>query len=90
MATKDQRLEFGKVPLEQFNLLLAGTSINSKTVISALRDHFVGGLSQKEAGLKHGVNLAQVSTRVKLLQAENERAAKLSKFYRPSASTRTQ
>lgn len=39
----------GKVPEEQFELLLAGTSIRSEVLIAALRDHLVHGLRATDA-----------------------------------------
>lgn len=71
----------GKVPVEQFDLLLDGTSIRGEAVKAALRDHLVNGLAPVEAWKKHDVNKSQFSLRLKGLLSDSERFAKLSKFY---------
>lgn len=71
----------GEVPEEQFELLLAGTSIRSEALIAALRDHLVNGLRSSDAWERHGVNQSQFSRRVKVLQEESARARALSRFY---------
>ncbi|WP_257605305.1 adhesin biosynthesis transcription regulatory family protein [Pseudomonas sp. UMAB-40] len=72
----------GKVSEEQFDLLMAGTSIRGPKVILALRDHLVGGLSQKAAWEANDVNKSQFSRRLLVLFVESRRVRKLSKFYR--------
>jgi hypothetical protein len=81
MAVTDHGLVPGKVPTEQFDLLLAGTSIRGAALIAALRDHLVSGLSGTEAWEKHGVNKSQFSRRLAVVLRESERAKKLSPFY---------
>lgn len=81
MAVVGHCLVPGRVPAEQFDLLLAGTSIRGVGVIAALRDHLVGGLTPKQAWEKHAVNPSQFSLRLNAIQAESERASRLSKFY---------
>ncbi|MEC4242089.1 MULTISPECIES: PapB/FocB family fimbrial expression transcriptional regulator [Pseudomonas] len=71
----------GRVDPEQFDLLLAGTSIRSKELILALRDHLVGGRPVSEVVDENLVNLNQFYKRLRVLQAEHERAARLSRFY---------
>lgn len=75
------KLEPGTVPAEQFDLLLAGTSIRSVALIAALRDHLVHGCTPTEAWTKHGINPSQFSRRLAVIQAESERAQALSDFY---------
>jgi len=82
MAATDHGLVPGQVSPEQFDLLLAGTSIRGVELIAALRDHLVGGLSGTEAWSKHGVNKSQFSRRLGVVLAESERAKRLSIFYR--------
>jgi len=72
----------GKVPEEQFELLLAGTSIRSEVLIAALCDHLVHGLRATDAWEKHGVNQSQFSRRLRVLQEESARVRALSRFYR--------
>ncbi len=79
-----ERLEPGKVSGQQFDLLLAGTSIRGERVIAALRDHLVGGLSQTEAWEKHGVNKSQFSRRLDVIKKESLRAEQLAPFYSSS------
>lgn len=71
----------GRVTDEQFELLLAGTSIRGKDLILALHDYLVNGLDRPAALEKHGVPKSQFSTRLKGIFVESERARKLSKFY---------
>lgn len=82
MTLNDGALSPGKVPIEQFDLLLSGTLIRSETLINALRDHLVYGLSASQAWTQHGVNQSQFSRRLDVLIKESKRAAALSKFYR--------
>lgn len=77
----------GRVTDEQFELLLGGTSISSKKVIPALRDHLVNGLSRTAAWEKYGVNKSQFSLRLHVLFAESARVMKLSKFYTQDAQS---
>lgn len=81
MAATDHGLVPGQVPPEQFDLLIAGTSIRGVALIAALRDHLVGGHTASEAWNKHGVNKSQFSRRLGVVLAESERAKRLSKFY---------
>mgnify|MGYP001160914876 FL=1 len=81
MAVTDHGLVPGQVSPEQFDLLLAGTSIRGVELIAALRDHLVGGLSGTEAWSKHGVNKSQFSRRLGVVLAESQRAKRLSYFY---------
>lgn len=81
MAEKDHGLLPGQVSPEQFDLLLAGTSIRGVELIAALRDHLVGGLSGTEAWSKHGVNKSQFSRRLSVVLEESARAKRLSEFY---------
>ncbi len=82
MSVADHGLVPGQVSVEQFNLLLAGTSLRGTKLINALRDHLVEGLSCSEAWNRHGVNQSQFSRRLAVLLKESERAKRLSGFYR--------
>ena len=81
MAVLDHGLVPGQVSAEQFDLLLAGTSIRGAGVIAALRDHLVEGLTPKQAWEKHAVNPSQFSLRLDAIREESARAAKLCRFY---------
>jgi hypothetical protein len=81
MTVQDHGLVPGQVSPEQFDLLLAGTSIRGVGVIAALRDHLVEGLSPKQAWEKHTVNPSQFSLRLDAIRAESARVSKLCKFY---------
>lgn len=78
---KPQGLKAGMVPAQQFELLLAGTSIRSEPLIAALRDHLVEGVMAKVACEKHEVNHGLFSRRLLVLQEEDARARQLSEFY---------
>lgn len=71
----------GKVPSEQFELLLAGTDIRGPKVGEALRLHLVEGLTPKEACEQTGANRGQFSLRLKAVHEENQRVVRLLKFY---------
>jgi hypothetical protein len=75
------RLVAGRVDPEQFDLLVAGTSIRSAELKLALRDYLVNGRPAAEAVETYEVNLNQFYKRLRSVQAEHERAAKLSRFY---------
>ena len=81
MAVLDHGLVPGNVAPEQFEMLLAGTSIRGAALIAALRDHLIGGLSCSEAWAKHRVNKSQFSRRLAVILGESERVKKLSQFY---------
>ncbi|WP_153785368.1 PapB/FocB family fimbrial expression transcriptional regulator [Pseudomonas sp. EMN2] len=71
----------GKVPAEQFDLLLAGTDIRGLRVAEALRLHLVDGLTPKEACEQTRANRGQFSLRLKAIHEENQRVIQLIKFY---------
>ena len=71
----------GKVPAEQFDLLLAGTDIRGQKVVEALRLHLVEGLTPKEAWERTGANRGQFSLRLKGIMDENRRIVQLLKYY---------
>ncbi|CAM5359532.1 hypothetical protein SSTU70S_05579 [Stutzerimonas stutzeri] len=75
-------LTAGSLKDEHFDLLVQGTSIRAEGVIAAMRDHLVRGLTFTEAWTVHGVHKSQLSLRLKALQAEHARAARLVRFYR--------
>jgi predicted DNA-binding protein (UPF0251 family) len=55
----------GKVPAEQFELLIAGTDIRGQRVVEALRLYLVEGLKPKEACEQTGANRGQFWLRLK-------------------------
>lgn len=75
------KLVAGSVDPEQVDLLIAGTSIRSEELILALREHLVNGIPVSEVVEKHQVNLNQFYKRLRVVQGEHERAARLSRFY---------
>lgn len=83
MESKSERnsLLAGRVCEQQFDLLLEGTSIRGEGVLAALKEHLVHGVAAKSVCEKYGVNKSQFSRRLKVLQIESERVAKLSIFY---------
>lgn len=81
MSFEVGRLVSGQVDAEHLDLLLGGTSIRSGELKLALHDHLVNGKPVAEAVEEHQVNLNQFYKRLRVVQAEHERAAKLSRFY---------
>ena len=81
MTVQDHGLVPGQVSPEQFDLLLAGTSIRGVGVIAALRDHLVEGLSPKQVWEKHAVNQSQFSLRLDTIRTESARVSKLCWVY---------
>ncbi|MNJ71026.1 Adhesin biosynthesis transcription regulatory protein [compost metagenome] len=81
MSFEVGRLVPGQVDPEQLELLLAGTSIRSKELILALHAHLLNAMPVAEAVELHQVNLNHFYKRLRVVQAEHERAAKLSRFY---------
>lgn len=71
----------GRVPAEQFELLLAGTDIRGPKVLEALRQHLVEGSTPKEACEQTGANRGQFSLRLKGIVDENSRVVSLLRFY---------
>jgi hypothetical protein len=71
----------GSVTPEHFVMLLDGTSIKGAAVIAALSDHLVGGMTATAVIEKHGLNKAHFYTRLKIVKAAHEYAARISKFY---------
>ncbi|HEJ4407781.1 TPA: adhesion biosynthesis transcriptional regulator [Pseudomonas aeruginosa] len=74
-------LKPGHVEQEQFELLLAGTSIRSVKVINALRDHLVSGVPGKDAWSQNGASKAQFYLNLGVIKEESERSRKLAPFY---------
>lgn len=81
MKSDEHGLRPGEVAAEQLNLLLAGTAIKSASLIAALKDHLVLGMTRAESCGLHGVNLGLLSRRIKVLRNESIRARALSRFY---------
>lgn len=82
MELDDHRLDPGKVSVEQFNLVLKGTSIRGEKLIAALNDHLVHGMQASDACRKYGVNKGQFSSRLKTLRLESMRVKQLSEYYK--------
>lgn len=66
---------------EQFELLLKLTSIRSEPLINAAKDVLVGGLSQRDAAGRHGVNEGLLSRRLTVLENTEKTVIKLVAFY---------
>lgn len=77
----------GEVPEEQFELLLGDTSIHSKPVIAALRDHLVRGIPTPEVYERSGANKGLFYLNLRRLRAKSEVARSLSRFYPSTASS---
>lgn len=68
MTKNKQSLESGALNSKAFDLLLSLTSIRSETLIAALRDYYVKGLTKSEAYTKHGVDKTIFSRKLPVIQ----------------------
>lgn len=66
---------------EQFELILNLTSIRSEALIKAARDVLVGGMSQRDAAGRYGVNEGLLSRRLAVLENTEKTVIKLVAFY---------
>ncbi|EPT0049289.1 TPA: PapB/FocB family fimbrial expression transcriptional regulator, partial [Escherichia coli] len=74
-------LEAGKVPEEQFWLLIDISSIHSQRIINALYDYIVEGASRKVICERHNINNGYFTTCLKKLNYINKVISELSRFY---------
>lgn len=71
----------GTVAQRHFDLLMEGTSIRGEKITNALRDYFVKGSTATDAWKNNGLNAGQFYKRLKVIQAESNRAFELSIYY---------
>ena len=71
----------GTVTQRHLDLLIEGTSIRGEKITNTLRDYFVNGLTAADAWKKNGLNSGQFYKRLKVIQAESNRANELSVYY---------
>lgn len=81
MSDSIEPLSAGSISQEHFLMLLEGRQIKGEAVIAALRDHLVGGMSPVEVIAKHDLNKSFFYTRLKLIKAAHDYAARVSRFY---------
>ncbi|AKF53334.1 Adhesin biosynthesis transcription regulatoryprotein [Pseudomonas syringae pv. syringae HS191] len=78
----EQGLIPGKVTSQHFDVLLSFTGIRGEVLAAALRAHFVGGMSQRDAIQLTGVNQSLLSRKAAALQIMSSRLEDASKYYR--------
>lgn len=76
-------LNKGELEEAHFELLIELTSIRSKPVIQALKDHLVLGVDKVIAVENNGIFFSQLSSRISILEEVNHRVSKVAKYYHP-------
>ena len=71
----------GSLSGEQFDLLVELSSIHSRKVIMAMRDHLVQGDSRKVVCERYGVNAGYLSVCIRRLLRVEKGVSKLVRFY---------
>lgn len=81
MAAKKMTLESGALNKKGFDLLLSLTSIRSESLIAALRDYYVNGLTKSAAYTKHGVDKTIFSRKLPVIQDVFEKVIAFNEVY---------
>lgn len=74
-------LNQGQLDEAHFDLLIESTSIRSKAVINALRDHLVHGVDKVIAVERNRIFFSQFSSRLSILEYTSDRVSRMAKYY---------